>query len=108
MKLRAVLRGFIKWQISNDMLKDELTIDYEVAEHYLEETEKSLKDYGVLGDVKASALDCLKHIADPITYIHKRAEEKGLEVNGLIAFYLSRDIDYITGIASDFIEKHEL
>ena len=37
MKHRKILRDFIKWQGQNDMLKDELTIDYEVAERYLEE-----------------------------------------------------------------------
>jgi len=37
MKLRKELRDFIKWQIRKDMLKDELTIDYEIAEAYLEQ-----------------------------------------------------------------------
>ncbi len=45
MKLRAALRQFIKWQIKNDMLKNELTIDYEVAEHYLHVSDKKLEDY---------------------------------------------------------------
>lgn len=67
-----------------------------------------VENYGVLDDVKAGALDCLRHILDPITHINKQAEEKGLKVNELVVFYLSRDIDYITGIASKFMEKHEL
>ncbi|QQO97062.1 hypothetical protein Nekkels1_59 [Cellulophaga phage Nekkels_1] len=37
MKLRKELRDFINWQIENDMLKNKLTIDYEVAETYLEQ-----------------------------------------------------------------------
>ncbi len=50
MKLRAILRGFIRWQIKEDLFNN-IIIDYELAEHYLEETEKSLKDYGVLDGV---------------------------------------------------------
>jgi len=50
MKLRAILRGFIRWQIKEDLFKN-IIIDYEIAERYLEETEKSLKDYGVLANV---------------------------------------------------------
>ena len=38
MKLRKIIRDFVNWQGKNDMLKDELTIDYEVAETYLEQT----------------------------------------------------------------------
>ena len=45
MKLRKELRDFISWQIENDMLKDELTIDYEIAEYYLEETSIKHKKY---------------------------------------------------------------
>lgn len=37
MTIKKILRDFIKWQIENDMLKDELTIDYEIAESYLDE-----------------------------------------------------------------------
>jgi hypothetical protein len=48
LKLRKILRDFITWQRHNDLLKDPLTIDYELAETYLEETEKQLKLYGVV------------------------------------------------------------
>lgn len=47
LKLRKILRDFITWQGHNDLLKDPLTIDYEVAETYLEETKKDLKLYGI-------------------------------------------------------------
>lgn len=40
MTIKKVLRDFIKWQIKNDMLKDKLTIDYEIAESYLEENKQ--------------------------------------------------------------------
>ena len=39
MELRKIIRDFVSWQIGKDLLKDELTIDYEVAETYLEENE---------------------------------------------------------------------
>jgi len=47
MKLRKELRDFINWQRKNQLLKNELTIDYELAETYLEETEKQLYLYAV-------------------------------------------------------------
>ena len=59
MKLRAILRGFIRWQIKEDLFKN-IIIDYEIAERYLEETEKSLKDYGVLDDVIYCGCDNIK------------------------------------------------
>lgn len=37
MKIRKILRDFINWQGSKDLLKNELTIDYELAETYLED-----------------------------------------------------------------------
>ena len=40
MNLRKELRDFIYWQRNNDLLKDPLTIDYELAETYLEELNK--------------------------------------------------------------------
>jgi hypothetical protein len=40
MNLRKELRDFIYWQRNNDLLKDQLTIDYELAETYLEELNK--------------------------------------------------------------------
>ena len=47
MKIRAILRDFIKWQTKKELLKEPLTIDYELAETYLEETDKQLILYGV-------------------------------------------------------------
>ena len=34
---RRVLRDFIRWQLKNDLLKEPLTIDYELAEDYLDQ-----------------------------------------------------------------------
>tara|TARA_R110000782_G_C14455236_1_gene372696 strand:+ start:228 stop:368 length:141 start_codon:yes stop_codon:yes gene_type:complete len=42
MKIRAVLRDFIKWQNKKELLKEPLTIDYELAESYLEEKDNNL------------------------------------------------------------------
>jgi len=47
MKLRKILIDFINWQGSKDLLKNELTVDYELAETYLEETGKQLFLYDV-------------------------------------------------------------
>lgn len=35
MSIRKIIRGFVRWQLEKDMI-DPLTIDYEVAEMYLE------------------------------------------------------------------------
>lgn len=48
MRLRKILRDFINWQRNKDILKDPLTIDYELAESYLESTNKQLSLYGVV------------------------------------------------------------
>ena len=40
MNLRKELRDFINWQRHNNLLKDPLTIDYELAETYLENINK--------------------------------------------------------------------
>lgn len=48
MTVRKVLRDFIRWQGKNDMLKDGLTIDYEVTESYLKDTQTGLSDYRVV------------------------------------------------------------
>ena len=69
----------------------------------LEDLNKALN----LFDVKTGALDCLKQIADPINHIRKQAEAEGYEVNGMMAFALSEDANYLKGLASNFIEKHE-
>jgi hypothetical protein len=37
MLLRKELRDFIGWQLRNELLKEKLTIPYEIAEWYLEE-----------------------------------------------------------------------
>jgi hypothetical protein len=37
LKLRKELREFISWQLKHNLLKEPLTIDYELAETYLEE-----------------------------------------------------------------------
>lgn len=47
MKLRKILRDFINWQGSKNLLKNPYTIDYELAEAYLEDTGKQLKLYDV-------------------------------------------------------------
>tara|TARA_R110000737_G_scaffold18977_1_gene37067 strand:+ start:520 stop:660 length:141 start_codon:yes stop_codon:yes gene_type:complete len=39
MQLRKELREFIKWQLKNNLLKEPLTIDYELAESYLDTQE---------------------------------------------------------------------
>jgi hypothetical protein len=39
MEIRGIIRHFIRWQIANELV-DELTIDYEMAETYLEEPEQ--------------------------------------------------------------------
>ncbi len=57
MTVRKVLRDFIRWQGKNDLLKDELTIDYEVAESYLEDTQKELSDYRVVSSKLLCILD---------------------------------------------------
>lgn len=41
MKDRKTIRDFIKWQIDNCMLKDELVIAYEMADSYLEEVKET-------------------------------------------------------------------
>ena len=46
MKLRKVLRDFINWQRKNQLLKNELTIDYELAETYLEEKGEAINFTG--------------------------------------------------------------
>jgi hypothetical protein len=48
MKLRAIIRDFITWQTEKDLLKNPLTIPYELAETYLEETDKQLFLYDVM------------------------------------------------------------
>lgn len=58
MKLRAILRDFIRWQGHNDLLKDPLTIDYELAETYLESTNEQLSLYDV-----GSSYDLRREIA---------------------------------------------
>ncbi len=57
MKLRKILRDFINWQGSKDLLKNPLTVDYELAEAYLEDTEKQLKLYDVV-QPKANSCIC--------------------------------------------------
>lgn len=58
MKLRKVLRDFINWQGKNDLLKNELTIDYELAETYLEDTNKQLSLYNVVVPEGTLSCDC--------------------------------------------------
>ena len=73
MKLRAILRNFIRWQIKEDLFKD-IIIDYEIAEHYLEETENSLKDYGVLGNVRHSTDKTPENPTDKYKYCNHHHE----------------------------------
>lgn len=47
MELRKELRDFINWQRHLNLLKDPLTIDYELAETYLESKEKQFSLQGV-------------------------------------------------------------
>ena len=51
MRLRKILRDFINWQRHKDILKEPLTIDYELAESYLESTNKQLSLYGVVSSL---------------------------------------------------------
>lgn len=45
MIVRKILRDFIDWQGRENLLKNELTISYEVAETYLEQNKVSLNDF---------------------------------------------------------------
>jgi hypothetical protein len=60
MEFRKIIRDFVSWQIGKDLLKDELTIDYEVAETYLEENEvEILNMYSVINnEVSVSCGNC--------------------------------------------------
>lgn len=44
MKTRKQLRDFTKWLIKESMLKNELTIDYEIVETYLENIGHTYED----------------------------------------------------------------
>lgn len=48
MQLKKELREFIKWQLKHNLLKEPLTIDYELAESYLESEEQQFSLQGVL------------------------------------------------------------
>jgi hypothetical protein len=48
MQLRKELREFIKWQLKNNLLKEPLTIDYELAESYLESEDQQFSLQGVM------------------------------------------------------------
>ena len=57
MELRKELRDFINWQRHLNLLKDPLTIDYELAETYLESKEKQFSLQGV----GCSSCECKQH-----------------------------------------------
>ena len=59
-----------------------------------------------LPDVMASAFDCLKNIANPISYMQEQAEKDGCKLNGQMAISLSEDANYLKGLANNFLARH--
>lgn len=80
MRLRKILRDFINWQRHKDILKDPLTIDYELAESYLEITNKQLSLYGVVSSaymVKVEGNGTMIILAENIADACDKLEIKG-------------------------------